>query len=115
MTPASLGRVNVTTPGTPVRLAATRTPCCRIRVQVVAGLTGKMYLGTSALNKTTLAGVIKELWPNQSGGVDDSYEVWSSTDADTLDLADYWIDAAVAGEGLIIAYWNKPSYTYPAG
>ncbi len=115
MTPTSLGRVNVPTPGTPVHLAATRTPCCRIRVQVVAGLTGKMYLGTAGLNKNTLAGVIKELWPNQSGGVDDSYEVWSSTDEDTLDLSDYWIDAAIAGEGLIVSYWNRPSYTYPAG
>ena len=92
MTPTSLGRVNVPTPGTPVHLATSRTPCCRIRVQV-----------------------IKELWPNQAGGVDDSYEVWSSTDSDTLDLSDYWIDAAIAGEGLIVSYWNKPSYTYPAG
>jgi hypothetical protein len=115
MTPTSLGRVNVPTPGTPVHLAATRTPCCRIRVQVVAGLTGKMYFGTSGLDKNTLAGVIKELWPNQAGGVDDSYEVWSGTDSDALDLADYWIDAAVGGEGLIVSYWNKPSWTAAAG
>lgn len=115
MTPISLGRVNVPTPGTPVHLAPTRTPCCRIRVQVVAGLTGKMYFGTAGLNKSTMAGVIKELWPNQAGGVDDSYELSSGTDSDTLDLSDYWIDAAVGGEGLIVAYWCKPSWTYPAG
>lgn len=115
MTPTSLGRVNVPTPGTPVHLAATRTPCCRIRVQVIAGLTGKMYFGTAAVNKNTLAGVIKELWPNSAGGVDDSYEVWAGTDADALDLSDYWIDTAIAGEGLIVSYWNKPSWTYPAG
>jgi hypothetical protein len=115
MTPTSLGRVNVPTPGTPVPLAGTRTPCCRIRVQVIAGLTGKMYFGTANVNKGTLAGVIKELWPNQAGGIDDSYEVWSSTDSDTLNLADYSIDAAIAGEGLIVSYWNKPSWPTPAG
>jgi hypothetical protein len=115
MTPTSLGRVNVPTSGTPVPLAGTRTPCCRIRVQVIAGLTGKMYFGTANVNKGTLVGVIKELWPNQAGGIDDSYEVWSSTDSDTLNLADYSIDAAIAGEGLIVSYWNKPSWATPAG
>jgi len=43
--PKSLGRVNVTTPGVPVQLSATRLRCSRIRVSVVSGLTGKMYLG----------------------------------------------------------------------
>ena len=61
MTPTSLGRVNVPTSGTPVQLATARTPCCRIRLQVIAGLTGKMYFGAAGLNHNTLAGVIKEL------------------------------------------------------
>ena len=112
MTPTSLGRVNVPTSGTPVQLAAVRTPCCRIRVQVIAGLTGKMYLGTAGLNHNTMAGVIKELWPNSSGGVDDSYEVWSGVDEDALDLSNYWIDAAVSGEGLIVSYWNRPTAAF---
>lgn len=77
----------------------------QIRVSVVAGLTGKMYLGTNALVGSTLAGVIKELAPNSAGGVDDSYELDTGSDSDMLNLADYSIDAAVAGEGLIVAYW----------
>jgi hypothetical protein len=108
MTPR--GRVNVPTPGTPVHLTTTRTPCCRTRVQVVAGLMGKMYFGTRGLDKTTPAGVIKEFWPNQAGGVDDCNEVWSGADSDALDLVDYWIDAAVGGERLIVSYWKKPSW-----
>ena len=103
--------MNVATPGTAVHLATTPTPCYRIRVQVIAGLTGKMYLGTSAVNHTTLAGVIKELWPNSGGGVDDEYEVWSDKQNNTLDLSDYWIDAAVAGEGLIVSYWTRPTWS----
>jgi len=105
MTATSLGRVNVPTSGTTVPLAITQTFCCRIRAQVVAGLTGKMYLGTLGLNKTTLAGVIKEFWPNSAGGVDDSWEVW--TNSDELDLSQYAIDAAVSGEGLIVTYWQS--------
>jgi hypothetical protein len=84
-------------------------------VQVVAGLTGKMYVGVPGMNKNTLTGVIKELWPNQAGGVDDSWEVWSSTDVESLDLSQYVIDAAVAGEGLIVSYWSKPSWAAPLG
>lgn len=75
MSPVALGRVNVTTPGTAVPLATVSTLCKRIRVQVIAGLTGKMYFGTLQVKGSTLAGVIKELWPNSTGGVDDSYEV----------------------------------------
>jgi hypothetical protein len=103
--PKSLGRVNVTTPGVPVQLSATRLRCSRIRVSVVSGLTGKMYLGGAGLVGSTLTGVIKELWPNSTGGVDDSYEFVSYSDAPLLDLSQYWIDAAVGGEGLIVAYW----------
>jgi hypothetical protein len=105
MAPQSLGRVNVPTPGTPVPLSAAETPCNRIRVSVIAGLTGKMYFGTQTVNHSTLAGVIKELWPNSAGGVDDSYEIYTANGADELNLADYALDAAVAGEGLIVAYW----------
>lgn len=103
MSPLSLGRVNVPTPGTPVPLATHYTPCCHIRVQVVAGLTGKMYFGTQTVNHATMAGVIKELWPNASGGMDDSYDV--AILDNQLNLADYAIDASVATEGLIVSYW----------
>lgn len=106
MSPSSLGRVSVPTPGTCVPLATTYTKCARIRVSVVAGLTGKMYLGTKNVVGSTLLGVIKEFWPNSAGGVDDSYDIDSGTDSNLLNLADYAIDAAVSGEGLIVAYWT---------
>lgn len=105
MTPHSLGRLNVTTPGTPQPLATTSSPCNRIRVQVIAGLSGKMYFGTAACNHLTLTGVIKELWPNAGGGISDAYEVWSADGTDSLDLSQYAIDSAIAGEGLIVSYW----------
>ncbi|MGP0072492.1 MAG: hypothetical protein ACLPWF_11240 [Bryobacteraceae bacterium] len=106
MSPQSLGRVNVPTPGTGVPLATVETPCNRIRVSVIAGLTGKMYFGTRAVSHSTLTGVIKELWPNSAGGVDDSYEIYTAAGEDQLNLADYSIDASVAGEGLIVSFWQ---------
>ena len=113
MAPVCLGRVNVPTPGTAVPLATVHTECNRIRVQVVAGLLGKMYFGANAINSSiaavnhsTLAGVIKELWPNSAGGVDDKYEVFTTDGTNRLDLMDYAIDAAVAAEGLIVSYWH---------
>jgi hypothetical protein len=106
MVPQSLGRVSVTTPGTAVPLATVSTPCNRIRVSAIAGLTGKMYFGTTTVNHSTMVGVIKELWPNSAGGVDDSYEVWTADGNNELNLKDYWIDAVVAGEGLIVSYWQ---------
>lgn len=105
MAPVTLGRVNVTTPGTAVRLATAYTPCNRIRLSVVAGLTGKMYFGTATVKSSTLAGVIKEFAANASSGIDDAYELNSADGTNSLDLSQYWIDAAVNGEGLIVAYW----------
>lgn len=107
MAPQSLGRVNVPAPGAAVPLATVETPCNRIRVSVIAGLTGKMYFGTLTVNHSTLAGVIAELWPNSAGGVDDAYEVFTADGSDGLNLADYAIDASVAGEGLIVSYWQR--------
>jgi hypothetical protein len=106
MAPTLLGRVNVPASGTAVRLAATPTPCSRIRVSVVAGLTGKCYFGTSAVDHSTRAGVIKELWPN-GGGVDDAYEIYTEDGSNSLHLEDYSIDVAISGEGLIVSYWTN--------
>lgn len=114
MRPVCLGRVNVPTSGTPVPLASQYTPCKRIRVSVIAGLSGKMYFGANpinpasipAINQSTLTGVMKQLWPNSAGGVDDDYELYSTDGSSTLNLQDYAIDAQISGEGLIVSYWQ---------
>ena len=36
-----------------------------------------------------------------------SFEFWSADGTNSLNLADYWIDVAVSGEGLIVAYWTN--------
>jgi hypothetical protein len=107
MTVTTLGRVNVTTPGTAVALSTNPTQkVAKIFAQVVPGLTGKGYLGKSNLNRTTLAGVIRILWPNASGGFSDSIQIESSDGENSLVLSEYFVDMDVATEGLLVSYWT---------
>ena len=70
MTANPLGRINVTTPGTPVPLSANPTArASKIFFQVIPGLTGKGYIGKSGMVRATLANVVRVLWPNTSGGI----------------------------------------------
>ena len=108
MTVTALGRVNVATPGTPVPLSADPTVrAAKILFQVIPGLTGKGYIGKSGMVRATLANVIRVLWPNPTGGISDSFVIESREDSDVLNVAEYSIDMDVAGEGLLISYWQE--------
>jgi len=102
------GRVNVATPGTPVPLAADPSVVAsKLFVQVIPGLTGKTYLGTPAMNKTTLDGVVRVLWPNSAGGFSENFEIESEDGENSIRLLDYAVDADTAGEGLLVTYWTE--------
>jgi len=108
MTVTALGRVNVATPGTPVPLSADPTlRAAKILFQVIPGLTGKGYIGTNGMVRATLANVIRVLWPNASGGISDAFMIESQDDSDVLNVAEYSIDMDVAGEGLLVSYWQE--------
>jgi hypothetical protein len=69
MTMNCKGRVNVTTPGTPVPLTTDPSvTASKVFFQVIPGLTGKTYVGVPSMTKGSLAGVARILWPNSSGG-----------------------------------------------
>ncbi len=107
MTVTTMGRVNVATPGTIVPLSTNPVQkVARIYAQVIPGLTGKGYLGKSNLNRSTLAGVARVLWPNSGGGFSDSFEVSSGDGQNSLVLSEYFVDMDVAGEGLLVTYWT---------
>jgi hypothetical protein len=105
MTCFPLGRVNVPTPGTPVPLAAGNLYANRIYVQVIPGLTSKFYIGVAGMDKSTMAGVIRILYPNAAGGISDFWEITSFVPSDPLRLADYFLDCDVATEGVLATYW----------
>jgi hypothetical protein len=108
MTANPLGRVNVATPGTLVRLSSDTTlRASKIFFQVIPGLTGKGYIGKGGMVRATLANVIRVLWPNSAGGISDSFFLESQQDSDTLNLSEYYIDMDVASEGLLVTYWTE--------
>jgi hypothetical protein len=108
MTVTALGRVNVTTPGTLVPLSTDPTKfASKIFVQVVPGLTGKGYLGTAGMVRSTLAGVVRVLWPNTNGGFSENFLIESSDGCNTLNLSQYFVDMDVANEGLLVSYWTE--------
>ena len=108
MTVTTLGRVNVVTPGTPVPLSTDPNQhVSRIFAQVVPGLTGKGYLGTSNMIRGTLAGVMRVLWPNSGGGFSENFLIESADGSDALNLSQYFVDMDVAGEGLLVSYWTR--------
>ena len=108
MNVTSLGRLNVTTPGTPVPLSSDSTArAAKIYFQVVPGLTGKGYIGKKTMVRASLVNVVRVLAPNPSGGLSDSFFLESKQDSDVLNLSEYYVDMDVAGEGLLISYWTE--------
>jgi hypothetical protein len=104
----TLGRVNVTTPGTPVSLTANPAiTASKVFFQVIPGLTGKTYVGIPAMTKGTLSGVARILWPNAAGGISENFWVVAQDGENSIHLASYAIDADVAGEGLLVTYWTE--------
>jgi len=105
----SLGQVNVVTPGTPVQVTTDATiRAQRIRFAAVIGQTGRTFVGLSGFNKTTGAGVLKELWTTGvSGAIADEFWVEDLSGANGLQLSEYWVDANVANEDVMVAYWTK--------
>jgi hypothetical protein len=102
------GRINVTTPGTPVPLSTDPTATAsKLFFQVVPGLTGKTYIGKSSMTKATLAGVARVLWPNASGGFSETFEIESQDGENSIQLAEYAVDADVAGDGVLVTYWTE--------
>ena len=108
MTFTALGRVNVATPGTPVALSADpAVRAAKILFQVIPGLTGKGYIGKVGMVRASLTNVIRVLGPNPGSGLSDSFFLESRQDSDVLNLAEYYVDMDVAGEGLLISYWTE--------
>jgi hypothetical protein len=103
----SQGKVVVPVAGTPVQIAASAAPVRSLRFSVIAGNTGRIFLGCKGLNASTGAGLIKEFAANPSGGVDDVFSL-PALERETYSPTDFWIDAAVSGEGLIVSLGSSP-------
>lgn len=109
LTNFSLGKVAAPTPGTPVQLSAPASlPAVRsLTFSVIAGGSGKVYLGVAGMNKSTMAGVLKEFWPNTGTGPDDTY-VLQLHPREAYNVTDFYVDANNANEGLIVSGTAAP-------
>ena len=107
LTPLSQGKVVVPVAGTPVQIAASAAPVRSLRFSVIAGNTGRVFLGCKGLNSSTGAGLMKEFAANPTGGIDDVFTL-PALERETYNPTDFWIDAAVSGEGLIVSLGSSP-------
>lgn len=104
----SLGAVTVAAAGTPARATANesdptaRVPAQSFQVQQVTGNTGKVYVGTSAMNKATLAGVFTVL-PAIATGTLPSYSATIVNAPAGFNMAEVYIDVDTNGEKALIA------------
>ena len=102
----SLGLIKVTTPG-PVRISSDDSLRVMLMVvRTVPGFTGKTYLGVAGMDKGSAnkTGVIRVLSEPAAFGPQDG-EVLppaSGGHGNVLKVADYWIDADVLGEGVMV-------------
>lgn len=107
MTLTSMGRVNQPHPGTPVALSTDPTQrASKIYIQVIPGLSGKAFIGSPAMNSSTLAGVTGILAPNPDGDTSDRLFIESSDGTDSLVVSQYAIDMEIANEGVLVSYWT---------
>lgn len=98
-----LGKIACVTPGTPVRVTATPTPCYGIIVSPVPGSAGDTYFGVAGLVKATYVGVIKAFLKPTATGIVDPLQV-KAPDGNQMNAADYYVDADTAADGLLVSY-----------
>lgn len=102
MTTIPLGKIAVTTAGTPVQITTTPTFCHAIIVSQDISNTGAAHFGTSTLVVSTLVGVVKSFLKPGTTALADTL-ILKSPGGNLLNAADYWIDVAVSGEGLLVS------------
>ena len=103
----SLGLIRVPVPGTAVRISNDDTlRVMQMVVRTVPGFTGKTYLGVEGMNKSSASktGVLRILSEPPAFGPQDGEVVPASPGGhgNVVSVADYWVDADVAGEGIVV-------------
>jgi len=102
----SLGKL-VPTPGTPVR-ATTNLPVAEqklrvhgVLIQALPGNTGRVYIGTSALNRAAFTDLYAVL-AVPSGAALPSFSTALTLAPNAINVGDFYIDCDVASDGVIV-------------
>lgn len=99
----SLGKKTVAVAGNPVVLSATPLNANALYFQALSTNTGKIYIGSSALVKATLAGCFRVLGIPTATGELVEWDVPSHVFTAPFDLGAIFIDADVGTEGVLVA------------
>jgi hypothetical protein len=102
----SLGKITVTTAGTPVRVAATVTNANTVFFSTLSTQVGQqIYIGLSGLVKATFVNVLKILQkPLATPATLDSWVVQSNVSMAAVDLSTIFVDADTSGDSVLVSY-----------
>lgn len=104
-TPGGSGFKPVPVPGTPVALAAAKTPSKVIRIipMKTTGVanTGVVYIGSAAMVKATGVGVYAALRPTDQGITINTGDLMNS---DFFDLSTWFVDADTAADAVLVGF-----------
>jgi hypothetical protein len=103
----ALGPTRSVVAGTPVPVAippelAGRPTCHACLIEALPGNVGKVYIGTTGLNKATLTGVLVVL-PTPTANLLGTFSIAVAQAANAIRLTDFWIDADTAGDGVLVS------------
>lgn len=104
----SLGKITVTTAGTPVQVTGSKTLARSAIIFADPSNTGKIWIGLSTLVKGTRVGLLGLLVAPSSSNVPSwsltPYVVDGRGQQATIDLSTIYLDSDVNGEGAVVAY-----------
>ena len=100
-----LAAITVLVAGTPQQLSLNSVNCNAIYFQPFSSNTGKIYVGRSNLNKSTLAGCLRVLLPPPATPTFlDSWNPQGRTSMGPMDLSTVYVDADNSGDGVLVSY-----------
>lgn len=103
---ASLGKVVVTTAGTPVQVTTNVQGMVaqRVRIQVEHDNTGRIFVGLAGMVVATGVQVLAVLNIPPATGEIPYFDMGAFGPAGGIRLSDLWLDASVNGDGAYIAF-----------
>ena len=104
----AIGPLTPSAPGTPVRFTSTQAnpsekfACHGVLAQAMPANTGKVYIGLSTMNKSTLANVVAVLAIPTDNTIP-SFTAALTLSPNAVNLSDLYLDADVASNGAIVS------------
>ena len=104
----SLGKIVVASAGTIKQATTTTLNVNAIMFQTLTGQSGnQMYIGTSALVKSTLVGCLHILQkPVATPASLDYWIMQAQAGGDPIDLSTIWFDADTTNDGILVSYFQ---------